>query len=376
MRKWRICICVLLIMALIPALIAARNTLPVKERDYIKKKYAGWNGVLRAWFCCEWECAYGFTGWLNRCAAAFEKENPGVYIEIEPVTAETAQKMNESGLNLPDLMIFSSGLLKSGEGLIPPESPVPLRSALSAAGCGYALPVAMGGYILAKKQSEDMPSVSMPADGRFSWSAALIALSEAEPAGIDVPESGIDLGLTASAGLRSFQLNRSDSALNDFINGGAPAAVIDQKGLAKLIALRDAGRGPEWSLVESGRYAYTDQLLLCGVVQTGRADAASRRDFSVRFAQSLLSEENQAGLTSTGAFSVLTERIYPDASSYAPLERLLVSRTLIVPPCFHARQDFSALADRLAAGTVSPEEAGRMLAAAYGENVPDAAQNG
>lgn len=361
---------------MIPALIAARNTLPVKEIDYIEKKYSGWNGVLRAWFCSEWECASGFIGWLNRCAAAFEKENPGIYIEIEPVTAETAKNWTDSGLNLPDMMIFSSGLLELSDGLIPLDSPVLLRSALAAAGSGYALPIAMGGYILAK-HSEDIPAVSMPHDGKFNWSAAIIALSETDTAEIDVPETGIDLGLTASAELHDFLLNRSDSALNDFINGDAPAAVIDQAGLAKLIALQNAGRGPEWSIAESGRYAFADQLLMCGVVQTGRADSASRKEYSAKFARSLLTEENQRDLSSTGAFSVLTERIYADTSAYAPMERLLVSRTLIVPSCFQTQhKDFSDLADRLAAGAVSPEEAGHLLAAAYGRNASGNVETG
>ena len=46
MGKLRVCLCLLCLLLLIPALLQARRILPLDTRPLVAEKYAGWTGVL------------------------------------------------------------------------------------------------------------------------------------------------------------------------------------------------------------------------------------------------------------------------------------------------------------------------------------------
>ena len=79
MRKTGSVLCMLLASLAVLAAARLAPELPGNARTYIERKYAGWNGVLHAWVYEGDGCgASSLLGWLDNCAAAFEKAQPGV----------------------------------------------------------------------------------------------------------------------------------------------------------------------------------------------------------------------------------------------------------------------------------------------------------
>lgn len=311
MRKMLSFICVLILAALLPTAFFAIRQLPMDGGSIAAEKYAGWNGVLQAWVCSRWSCSGGFITWLNSCAAKFEKNHEGVYIEFTPVDESTLH----SGMRLPDMVFLSPGITDTSE---------------------EALPVAMGGYIWVYNRAlTDAPPgqniTLLPDDPGRSFTRALQALMSGDTpaAEMDLPETGIDLGLPASAAA----VNYDPDALDRFIDGEIPALVVSQKELAKLIRLRDAGKGPDWTCAPTGDYAFTDQLLLAAVMQGTDEASMQKQELCEAFRAQLLGEDAQAALTGIGAFSATGETIYPGHSPYAPLDVLLHSRPVVMAGC-------------------------------------------
>ena len=274
--------------------------------------------------------------WLNNCAARFEKNHDGVYIEFTPVRGETIRQMTDSGIRPPEMIFFSPGTLDDLSAFQAIDAPDELRNDLRSIS-GKCYPIAMGGYIqVYNRELTDGTlgsSLALPTDDvSHSYSAAAVALlsdaSDDAPSDIALPDAGLDLGLPTSA-MAEEMLTISDDAIDRFIRGEIPRIIVSQSELARLIRLRDAGRGPDWNCMTSGTIAYTDQLLMLGIViQSGDA-AAERARLAEAFAASLLEYEAQAKLADIGAFSVTGERIYSDFSSYAQLDVLLNGRELV-----------------------------------------------
>ena len=343
MKRFLHLICLLTAAALLPAALLVSRGLPADTRPYVEQKYAGWNGVLRAWICADWECAGSFIGWLNARAAAFEKKHDGVYIEFTPVTRDAMRSLGERASRTPELLLFAPGVSADLPTLKELAAPDALRSDLRNFGLN-AFPVAMGGYIwvynreLCAGAPSAGSSFALPADDdahRFS-AAAIALLSEAPndaSAREEIPDAGIDLGLAASANaeLAEGEYVVSEDALRRFINGEIAIIAVSQSELAQLIRLRDSGRGPDWTCAASGQAAYTDQLLFVGVTPQTGDGAPEREALAESFANSLLEYEAQAKLADIGAFAVTGERIYSDFSAYAQLDILLNSRTLFTP---------------------------------------------
>ncbi len=268
--------------------------------------------------------------------------------------------LNASGIRPPELLLFSPGVLSDAGDLATLDTPDTLRPELRGVGQGRALPVAMGGYIAARAATGDVNEIrEQPedADG-CCFAGALIGLLSGDPesdADIEeTPESegGIDLGLPASAGFA------------DFTSGAAETAIVTQADIAQLTRLRDAGRGPDWTLDAAGEYMWADQLLLAGVVAQTDGDAAERMALARALVAALLDEESQQALSSIGALSVTNARIYSELSAYAPLETLAHRCKLVAPRTFgDAHGDCQAIVRKFIGGEISAPEALEQLAA-------------
>ena len=362
MKRFLHLICLLTVAALLPAALFISRGLPADTRPYVEQKYAGWNGVLRAWVCADWECAGSFTRWLNTCAASFEKSHDGVYIEFTPVSKEILQKMSASGIRPPEIVLFSPGTLNDLSLLKAIDAPDALRRELRGI-VNRAFPVAMGGYIWAynRELTDDAPTTgsdfaALPDDQAHSFSAAAVALLSDFPSDTSseetLPDAGLDLGLPASA-VQEAETLITEEAIDSFIRGEIPAVVVSQSELARLIRLRDNGRGPDWECAAAGTVAYTDQLLMLGIVEQSGDAAAEREALAEAFADGLLESDAQAKLADIGAFSVTGERIYSDFSAYARLDALINGRELIAPRDFLRNPpDCSALLRARAGGAV------------------------
>lgn len=369
MKRFLSLVCLILLALLLPAAAMISRGLPADTRPYVEKKYAGWSGVLRAWVCSGWECGGGFIRWLNACATDFEKRHDGVYIEFTPVSAETMRGLSASGVRPPELVFFSPDVSVDESRLLAQTFPDALRDELHAD--ARALPVALGGYIWAQNSalSTGLPAVTaeislLPDDNARCFSAALIALAPAESNADDgeraLPDAGVDLGLPASGTVEAIQ---TADALERFISGDLPATIVTQKEIARLIRLRDAGRGADWKLAPAGRYAYTDQILFAGVVSASDENADARLTLAKEFSALLLSEAAQARLADVGAFSVTGTPVHSDFSAYAPLDALLNSRQLIVPAPFseHFLPDCGGIVRMLRQNQLTPDAAAELL---------------
>ena len=376
MKRFLHLICLLAVAALLPAALLISRGLPANTRPYVEQKYAGWNGVLRAWICADWECSGSFTRWLNACAASFEKSHDGVYIEFTPVSSDVLRRMTDSGIRPPELVLFSPGTLDTLSAFKQIDAPAALRSELSCID-NRVYPVAMGGYIWAYNRelcdgapSADSAFAMLPDDAPRSFSAAAVALlsdvqGEAQ-SDFTLPDAGLDLGLPTSAMQESEPIEPviASDAMDRFIKGELPAIIVSQAELARLIRLRDNGRGPDWDCAAAGVAAYTDQLLMLGFVMQSGDAAAEREALAEAFAAGLLEYDAQAKLADIGAFSVTGERIYSDFSAYAQLDTQLNGRELIVPKNpLRALPDCTALLRARAGGSVDPEFALAQLRA-------------
>ena len=363
MQKFLQLLCLICVLALILAAARIFPRLPAESRPYVEKKYAGWNGVLRGWVSSRWSCGGSFVRWLNACAAGFERRHEGVYLEFTEVDAAAMAEMGDSGIRLPELVLFSPGAGPDASRLLPIDVHASLRS-----GSDCALSVAMGGYIRVYNRTlcEGAPSVDdpdaltlLPDEPGRSFSAAAVALlSGNADEEIVLTDPGLDLGLPAMAE-GDTALIRSADALTAFINGELPQLIVTQAELAKLIRLRDAGRGPDWDCAATGEYVCGDQLLLLGVVAQADGAGTAREALAMEFAAYLLGEDCQRKLADIGGFAVTDVQLYSSLSAYAPMEALLRSRRLALPDAFseHSVQNAGDIVRRFLRGQLDAEAA-------------------
>lgn len=319
MKKFRTALCLAVIALCLPGIYFAAKRLPQNNSALIGKKYAGWSGVLRIWAFEGWTGGDLMAGWIGRCAAAFEKSHPGVYIEVKYVSAEQAQLRGESGVRPPDMILFPPGLLTSTSGLAALDV-LPVRADLLGCGQGFAAPVALGGYVWAVNDAAE--GTAVPADEPWrQWSRAA-AEGPARWEEIELEPPGVDLGLPASA----------DAAepLARFLNGELGAVCVTQRELARLTRMSDQGRGPEWTLAPAANW--TDQALYLSVPASGD----ERESLSMEFLAHLLTPECQAELTRANLFTVLDAPTgYPGGSAMEILDAALLRPGLTVSPAFN-----------------------------------------
>lgn len=365
MRKSLQLLCLICVLALIVAAARIFPRLPADSQPYVEKKYAGWNGVLRGWISSEWTCGGSFVRWLNACAAGFEKRHEGVYLEFTEVDAAAMADLGDSGIRPPELVLFSPGVQADAARLLPLDAQAALNC-----GSDRALAVAMGGYIWVYNRAlcDGAPTINdqdvltlLPDGGGRSFSAAAVALLSGESDGgeeITLPDPGLDLGLPAMA-QSGVELIQSEDALTYFINGKLPWLVVTQAELARLIRLRDAGRGPDWACAATGEVSCGDQLLLLGVVDQSDEAGGQREALAAEFAAYLLGEDCQKKLADIGGFAVTDVQLYSSHSAYAPMEALLRSRALAVPDAFseHSVADAGAIVREFLRGNIGAEAA-------------------
>lgn len=365
MRKSLQLLCLICVLALIVAAARIFPRLPADSQSYVEKKYAGWNGVLRGWISSEWSCGGSFVRWLNACVAGFEKRHEGVYLEFTEVDAAAMADLGDSGIRPPELVLFSPGVQVDAARLLPLDAQAALNC-----GSDRALPVAMGGYIWVYNRAlcDGAPTINdqdvltlLPDGGGRSFSAAAVALLSGESDGgaeITLPDPGLDLGLPAMA-QSDIEVIQSEDALTDFINGKLPYLIVTQAELARLIRLRDAGRGPDWVCAATGEVACADQLLLLGIVDQSDEAGEQREALAAEFAAYLLGEDCQKKLADIGGFAVTDVQLYSSYSAYAPMEALLRSRSLAVPEAFseHSPADAEAIVREFLQGNIDAKAA-------------------
>ena len=315
------------------------------SRPLVAAKYAGWSGVLRLWVFEGWPSGSGsLTGWLNRCAAGFEKRHPGVYVQPQAVDAGAVTAFRDSGILPPDMLLFPPGLLDSPEGLAALDAPEGLRAALAHCGAWgggtYAVPVALGGYLWAWNPAltggipGDWAGRRDPrraAAGRAlatlgRGAAGAVRRTHEGPSPRDAPPrspagGGPGPGRATRAPPAPRRRRRTAlpcrlpegfdfdaDAWRHFINGEAAALPVTQREVRRLEALSAQGKGPDWRLAP-GRRVHRPAAVPGRRGQAGRG----RRALCREFLDCLLEDESQGELCRASAFAVTDA-----ASGYAP----------------------------------------------------------
>ncbi len=337
MRKLLKLIAVMAAAILFAAAMRAVSFLPADNKAYIEEKYAGWSGVLQACVCSRWQPGGSIVRWLNRCAADFEKQHDGVYLEF--IACEETEIGGIGEIYHPDMYFFSPGVF-------------PAQTDYS-----YLAPVCLGGYAWAYNTAlTDENSIraaalpDMQADtAAHCYSAATIALMGGTADAPPETEPSMDIGLPAAAD--------NKDALQRFIAGEIPYLAVSCADIAKLKQLSDAGRGPDWKTATSNGPAFTDQVLYM-MIPAGIPDDG-RRDILSQFAAFLQNDKCLSYLADTGSIPVSGGNIYPPHSPYAAAEAFLSGRDVIMPPAFseYSAADCGEIVRAFCAGEISAADA-------------------
>ena len=375
MRLKRTTACLILCALLLALLPWALDGLPAAPGELAGRKYAGFSGVLQLWAAEGWEPGAGsLAGWLNEAVRRFERRHKGVYVVVTAVKPQALAAFRDAAV-VPDMILFPPGLIPGAEDFLPLANDrvrSDLRAAGRWAGETRALPVALGGYALARNAAllPALPAdwqeasvragaflVNMPADSPFhAWRRATEGLlSAAGQAGTPPPAGeGLDLGLAPedtpapTAGIprdapgpvrlpealpEDFGGGAAQEVYRGFVRGRYAVIPVTQREIARLEALGETGKGPDAVIEAPGQGAFTDQLALAAIPATNRPEGEARRALCRELIDCLLSEEGQSMLSRCGAFRVDGgQRLYA-AGGMAALERAL-SGPLTVPAGF------------------------------------------
>ena len=383
-----------------------------KREAAIRARYGGFSGVLRLWTC---EDLSPLSGWLNGRIAAFEKRHGGVYIQLSEVDEAALGDFAAGRVNPPDMLLFLPGMIEETAFLLPLEDDYALRAGLERAGTlggtRYALPVAMDTYGLAynrallgalpadwsalserpaasksfKKQAESY-WLDWPRDtDTQSWSAALIALFSGTASGETARQGapageGLDLGLSLPSdptqppaeAPRAEKLieNRLPNILPDsfrrdasvyapFTRASLAAMPVTAREIRRLTTLSDSGKAPDWAAAAPGA-TFTDQIALLAITNCERTALSERQALCREFAFFLLTEDAQRTLTAARALPVIdTPPLYAGQIGLSELETGQSGQTIAAPPAFDNgwRREAAVLADRVAAGEITPQTA-------------------
>ena len=368
------------------------------RQAYIRRMNSSWAGVLRLWKCEGWQSGNGtLSAWLSGAIERFEKRNPGVYVQMTDVSAETMRAFADGSVNPPDMILYPPGMLEAPYSLMEIGEEIRVREPLERLGLWqgsrYAVPVALGGYALAvnNRLLPDTPAdfrtftlpesgksgkihlLNAPRDGEHTaWSAAVISIfagqygsvsgSGPAPAG-----EGMDIGLILPdmqapppAEREIWQGNgmprelpedflENESAYAQFTAGKIAAMPVTQREIRRLQLLSEAGKAPDWR-VEAMGLPFTDQAALFSVVAWPRDDMKERQTMAISFLNLLLSEEMQKKLTVSRTFSVLdTTGLYPGNPGMQAIDEALRADDLLLPPAFS--DEWRAYAASLMRGT-------------------------
>ena len=334
--------------------------------------------VLRVWVCEGWT---GSTAWLERQCALFERAHPGVNLRMRRAQPS---ELTDEGAVLPDVLLFAPGVLADPEPLLSPlHGELPVRAELAASGRWrgrqWGVPVAMGGYALLVNR-EGYPDPEQPTLDRQSLAAAARPAHGKQPARYALQCAGGEVlahpaallaqggalrggwpqGIAALRGGETlphdFALCTPDKAYADFTARRAMALLGTQRDIRKFSALAETGKGFDFR-VEPAQQAFTDQLLLAGILR-GAEDSALE-SLCATLLRQLVGAEAQQALVAYGLFPVRSDVPGYDAEATPWLHAMaqsLAAEDIWVPNAFAwsgQRSDFLARVDMaLAQGDV------------------------
>ncbi len=324
-----------IIIALTPSII---GRIPLPPKDLAAKAEFSWTGVLQIWLWETWQPGIGsLSPWLTRCAAKFEKRNPGVYVQIIKVDSRKQQQLLTASGILPDGLVFSSGTLNDHSMFVQVSGNTEIREELLQSAvvddAVYALPIAMGGYgmgynrgglkqppddygtLLAAQYKEATKRThakyGLGASSEDRWGIALMAIM------------GDNMRLDTKLLPPDFLACSYETAWSIFTKGDYICMPVTQRAVYRMSILQERGRGFALGIAPSS-IAYTDQVAYYGVLNSKRKEADDVMQMSAKFMSTLVNAENQNALSIVGAFSVLPDiKLYPTNANMTTIESSL-----------------------------------------------------
>lgn len=309
------------------ALLLPWRVLKVDAGLLFERPRSQWEGVLTLWHLSGWRTATGSrSGQLERVASAFERANPGLYIDIEGITAGQYAARLAAGQR-PDLITWPGGMIDPSP---LPLAGVPLTQTLAgglAASVPYgddgalAVPWIWGGeVILINAAMAERRGAALPAGGEDWTAAELLELAGAlmhrtgrtksvQVYGVAAAgESLLSFGLPGLAVLTADLLDPGVQtrwqAWESFAAGRAGILLGSQWEAAAMERLRDQGKGFDVLIMPvPSDLVQAAQVQWIAAVDGGDAGRAA---MAVGYIQSLLSPGNQRIISEkTGCLPVL-----------------------------------------------------------------------
>jgi len=348
MRKKIVPILCLLLTALLLALLVwqapvLRKRFPINREGSIVKQ--GWQGVLRVWVCQDWSS--GTMAWLSKQASAFEKSHKGVHVSLRRVTADVWKNPD---VVLPDLLIFSPGMIEEPEGFLYPLAGATnfYEEALRAGrwrGEQYAIPVSLGGYIVLVNEAlwPEGTALSSPSGLKNQPRYALHCAQNGGLAAMGGWGEGIDA-------VRKFKLPQqfgqttSDQAYSAFVSGSVAALICPVDTARKFAAREAAGKGFKFR-VETQLSGFTDLILMAGRVRS--TPDTARDSLADQLLWALTEPEAQKTITNYGMLPASTSVSHVGAET--PTLQALYNRyqqELLIPNVFEWRKVRSVFWER------------------------------
>lgn len=341
-RAWRGLALVLLLGALAAAPWAAGDAVQ-NLRDMLHKPAPEWEGVLTVGVVPSFPTV-NLDGWLAAQSRAFEKQEGYVLVSLRTMT-RAGVRAGAAAQTLPDVLLFGMGVFAQPDTLLTPLSGANgVRKALREAGMDgktrYAVPVALGGYGLLANLDR-LEALGWSPD----WTLAE-TLSRAAEAGLAAacPSAPYTAPLTALRSLGapealSVRADRPHEKIwADFaLDGDYAFYVATQREVKRMETLQARGSGVPTAFLAPEGEAYTDQVLLAGIVRpeltsAGDRDEAHRRACAEAFFAFLLGDEAQGGLGQAQLFSVTgAGPLYEEGTAMAALEAALSGEVALGP---------------------------------------------
>lgn len=272
--------------------------LPADTGGLTEKKYGAWSGVIRIW--AEEGC--GAAGWLNACAELFEKRNDGIYINVQTVSSEALGAYADSGINPPDIMVYSRGAVGDASMLSPITAAYPLRDGVYQDTC--AVPVLLRPYIWIYDAAAydvlpgDMYGVRAACAPEDAAALAALCSGLRPKEGEKVVLPGLDLGLGGDAEVTEAPREGVPCRVAADIIKEAPAELFAAGECEAFVGgIDDALRNEGCGAAATGEYAYAEDAVMLSIVR--KADG---RGEACRAYLDLLMSEGQALAARARAF--------------------------------------------------------------------------
>ncbi len=297
---------VLLITAVIivpRGLYKSLNTDKITDEIYRRReKY--FYGVINVWQIDSFEGGKGSrANFLNEISKRFEKKNNGVYISVETITVEKAEKLISSGQKRPDIISYGSGV-NLDESLFMKLNLNNIPTAIKKAYTEKAVPWCMGAYFMIGDSNKE----KWGQDGYLKQTKK----GETKIYSIGVPKRE---GHTALRNINIGENGLFEATSQEIFEAYNYSQKVirmigTQRDLYRLQGLEEKEKAREGDITFLG---YTDLFQYVSILN---CDNLKKKEMMDKYINFLLETEQQNELGEIGLFPVMTEAEPQYTNSY------------------------------------------------------------